>query len=171
MAKTARDARRHIRELSQFFADVKFVTEQAVDDFLKQHQQKVYLKQSLKRLETRRFLIRREDAVYPTKSGSMFFRKQKLLADKKSITKNWDGKWRLISFDVPVGDDKKRYQLRSLLKEFDFYQLHKSVWVCPNQLAENFWKLIIDSDLDKYCKVMTVDIIEGDEGLIKHFKL
>lgn len=86
-------------------------------------------------------------------------------------TKKWDGKWRLVSFDVPVRSDEKRQQLRYFLKRFGFHQLQKSVYVCPSHMSEEFWKLIVEYDLEGYCKVMLVEIIEGDEELRRIFKL
>ncbi len=171
MAKTARDARRHIREWSNFFAGVQKITESEINSFLENHKRKVLLKQSLKRLKARGFLLDKGDHLIPTKKGLIFFRKQNLLVRYKNSSQKWDGKWRLISFDVPVNEDIKRSRLRGLLKEFDFYQLHKSVWVSPYKLAEEFWKLLFDQELDKYCKMMTVEIIEGGEEMKNYFHL
>lgn len=45
--------------------------------------------------------------------------------------KNWDGKWRLILFDVAELKKIHREALRGKLKELGFYPLQKSVWVTP----------------------------------------
>ena len=171
MAKTARDARRHIREWSRFFAAVRSATLEDIDSFLKRRKRKVYLKQSLKRLKVRGFLLEKNNSLIPTKKGLNLFRKQNLLVRYGELPQKWDGKWRLISFDVPVNEGGKRFQLRSLLKEFDFYQLQKSVWVSPHKLIDEFWRLLVDSELDKYCKMMIVENIEGGEELKHHFRL
>lgn len=171
MAKTSRDAWRHTREWSEFFADIQRASESAIDAFVKKHQKKVYLKQSLKRLKSRGFLMEKNKDLIPTRKGFVFFHRQNLLNKYQKPPKEWDSKWRLISFDVPVKEEAKRQQLRNLLKEFDFYQLHKSVWVSPHKLAEQFWRLLVDYELGKYCKMMTVEIIEGGEELKHHFRL
>lgn len=171
MAKTLRDAWRHTREWSNFFSDIQRASKSEIDLFLKKHQRKIYLKQSLKRLRSRGFLKEKDKNLVPTRKGLIFFHKQKLLSDYQKQPQKWDGKWRLISFDVPVREEAKRQQLRNFLKEFNFFQLHKSVWVSPYKLAEEFWKLLIDYELDKYCKMMTVEIIEGGEELKKRFHL
>ena len=137
--------------------------------FLKNREKKNYLKQSLRRLEKRGFLLRKENKFSPTPEGLRFFSKLKLLDSNKQVLKKWDGKWRLISFDVPVADDRKRYFLRNLLRNFNFHKLQKSVWICPNQLATDFWKILVDYELDKYCKAMVVEVVEGDEELKAYF--
>ncbi|KKW14457.1 MAG: repressor in the phenylacetic acid catabolism [Candidatus Jorgensenbacteria bacterium GW2011_GWB1_50_10] len=169
MAKTSKDARRHIREWSNFFSDLKSATDEEIEKFLRSREKKNYLKQSLQRLEKRGFLLKKENKFFPTPKGLRFFSKLNLLDRNKQALKKWDGKWRLISFDVPVVDDKKRYLLRGLLHEFNFYKLQKSVWICPNQLAADFWNFLVDYELDKYCKVMVVEVIEGDDELKAYF--
>ena len=168
MAKTSRDAWRHAREWSSLFADLKSLANSEIEAFLKQQKKKKYLKQSLRRLKERGFLLEKSNSLVVTKNGLKFFRKQNLLARSNELPSKWDGKWRLISFDVPVKNEAERQQLRSFLKEFNFFQLHKSVWVSPYKLAEDFWQLLIDYELNEYCKMMTVEIIEGGEEM-KHF--
>lgn len=173
MAKTSKDAYRHIREWGEFFSEFKWISEKIIDEFITEHKRKQYLKQSLKRLISRGFIQKRDNKLNLTLEGLKFFRKRGLPPSIKTskAKQNWDGRWRLISFDVPGDYNQERDRLRSILKAFDFYLLHKSVWVCPNFLAEDFWRLIVKERLDKYCKVMMVEIIEGDEELKKHFNL
>ena len=45
--------------------------------------------------------------------------------------KKWDGKWRLLIFDIRDKHKIKREALRGKLKELGFYKLQKSVWACP----------------------------------------
>lgn len=43
----------------------------------------------------------------------------------------WDGKWRIVMFDVPESRRRVRDQLRRLLQEAGLKRLHDSVWVHP----------------------------------------
>ena len=45
--------------------------------------------------------------------------------------KRWDGKWRIIIFDVPEKIRGKRDLLRKELAAFGFTQLQRSVWAYP----------------------------------------
>jgi len=49
---------------------------------------------------------------------------EKMFAKAKvSVIKEWDGKWRMIVFDIPDGASEKRDQLRWLLKRHGFIKL------------------------------------------------
>ena len=43
----------------------------------------------------------------------------------------WDKKWRIVIFDIPENRKAARDALRFKIKELKFYQLQKSVFVCP----------------------------------------
>ncbi|OHA09179.1 MAG: hypothetical protein A3B37_01395 [Candidatus Sungbacteria bacterium RIFCSPLOWO2_01_FULL_59_16] len=45
--------------------------------------------------------------------------------------KRWDGKWRLIAFDIPEKKKLARDALRRKLKELGFLQAQRSVWIHP----------------------------------------
>ncbi|OGE86072.1 MAG: CRISPR-associated endonuclease Cas2 [Candidatus Doudnabacteria bacterium RIFCSPHIGHO2_02_FULL_46_11] len=45
--------------------------------------------------------------------------------------KKWDGSWRLITFDIPEEERKKRDSFRYLLKGLGLGQVQQSVWVYP----------------------------------------
>jgi len=43
----------------------------------------------------------------------------------------WDGKWRMVFFDIPEKNRRSRDALRSKLKNLGFYELQKSVFIYP----------------------------------------
>lgn len=45
--------------------------------------------------------------------------------------KRWDGKWRVVIFDIPEKRKKAREAFRYMLKRIEFYRLQKSVFVSP----------------------------------------
>ena len=53
--------------------------------------------------------------------------------------KNWDGKWRLVLYDVSNNRRVLRDLFREMLKSLGFYQLQESVWIypypCENQIS------------------------------------
>lgn len=171
MAKTSRDAYRHMRALGDFFSDFNRASDAAVEEFIKRSRQRKYLRQSLKRLEARGFVVRRGGGVTPSRRGWEFFKKIILREEIKAARGKWDGKWRLIAFDVPVAESGARYRLYTLLATFGFVALQRSVWISPNPQGELFWKMVVMEDLDKFCKAMVVEHIEGDEELKARFKL
>ncbi len=116
----------------------------------------------------RGFIKQEKGKLIVTKTGFNFFNPD---AEKYLNRKNWDGKWYLISFDIPVKFNVKRDRLRRVLKAYNFYPLQKSVWVGPNKFGKDIWKFLVNEELDMYSKIMIVDVIEGDEELKKHFRL
>ncbi len=56
--------------------------------------------------------------------------------------KRWDGKWRLVSFDIPEEEHKARRELRQELKKLGFGRMHRSVWISPHNVLEKVEKLL-----------------------------
>ena len=48
----------------------------------------------------------------------------------------WDGQWRLVVFDVPLGQDNQRKRLLRYLHARHFGYLQKSLWISPDPLEE-----------------------------------
>src|SRR3990170_3907407 len=91
---------------------------------------------TLRRLEKKRLVKIREKngkhTIELTKEGKQKF--QNIQIEDLQIVKppHWDGKWRIVIFDIPEEALRSaRGILRAKLKEWDFYPLQKSVWVCP----------------------------------------
>jgi len=48
----------------------------------------------------------------------------------------WDGRWRLVLFDVPTGQNAQRERLRRYLRDKGFGYLQNSVWISPDPLVQ-----------------------------------
>jgi len=51
-------------------------------------------------------------------------------------SRTWDGRWRLVVFDVPTTQNAQRKRLQRYLKEKNFGFLQQSVWITPDALEE-----------------------------------
>jgi phenylacetic acid degradation operon negative regulatory protein len=51
-------------------------------------------------------------------------------------SREWDGRWRLVLFDVPTTQNTHRTRLRRYLRDKGFGYLQKSVWITPDPLEE-----------------------------------
>lgn len=83
----------------------------------------------------------------------------------------WDGKWRLVIFDIPESARHLRNQLRKLLKQNNFARLQASVFISPyamNREALNFLAL---SGLMDFVRILRVDEMDDDAKLRKKFGL
>jgi phenylacetic acid degradation operon negative regulatory protein len=59
----------------------------------------------------------------------------------------WDGRWRMVLFDVPVARDSHRKRLRRYLHDRGFGCLQGSVWVTPDPLEEEK-KILVGAKVD-----------------------
>lgn len=50
--------------------------------------------------------------------------------------RQWDGLWRLVLFDVPMGQNAERERLRRYLRSNGFGYLQNSVWITPDLLDQ-----------------------------------
>ena len=83
----------------------------------------------------------------------------------------WDGKWRVIMFDVPERFRKRRDFLRVELNIYGFMQLQKSVWVTPYKVADDFTEVIENLGMEKYINFAVVETWYNDSDLRKMFQI
>ena len=83
----------------------------------------------------------------------------------------WDGKWRLIMWDIPEKYSKERDNIRNLVRGLEFYQLQESAYVTPYILPQSAVDYLRDSKLMKYVRFLRVERFENDKFLKRHFKL
>ncbi len=93
-----------------------------------------------------------------------------LKAEVKS-TGQWDGKWRLVIFDIPEDCRDKRNQLRRLLKVNGFKKIQASVFINPFPFNREAISYLKKSGLFDYIRIMRVDEMDDDAGLKKAFNL
>lgn len=53
---------------------------------------------------------------------------------EREWARSWDGRWRMLLFDIPVSRNTERNRLRRYLKNHYFGCLQGSVWVTPNPM-------------------------------------
>jgi DNA-binding transcriptional regulator PaaX len=107
-----------------------------------------------------------------TKDGKRVFRQ--LQIEKLHIPKppQWDGKWRLVIFDIPEdGFRLARSIFRAKLKEWEFYLLQKSVWVCPWPCEKEIQILSKLYGIERYVDLIVAEKIANDGKIRKHFSL
>lgn len=90
------------------------------------------------------------------------------LRDKKE---KWDGKWRMIAFDVPEKYKRERDALRQKLKNIGFRELQKSIFVTPVNCAKEMMAFIEFYELKKYVRFAVLESIDNENVLSKVFKV
>ncbi|SRR3989339_461241 len=98
-----------------------------------------------------------------------------LLEDLKiGVPKKWDGKWRVLIFDIPTKPkiyNQAREALRGKIKELGFYQIQKSVWVFPYECEDELLFIAEIFGVQKYIEILTVEELLNGRKLKQIFKL
>ncbi len=91
----------------------------------------------------------------------------------RSISKprRWDGKYRLIIFDIKEWKRGVRDDLRDWLKNLGFLPLQRSVWVHPYECREILVLLKAHFKIGREVLYITADEVENDRWLRQEFGL
>lgn len=86
--------------------------------------------------------------------------------------KKWDGKWRMVIFDISQLKKLYRDSFRGKLKELGFLPLQKSIWVHPFECKDEIELLRKFFGLsEKEMRLIVAQHIGNDDWLRKIFKL
>lgn len=96
----------------------------------------------------------------------------RVLEMQSSRPAKWDGKWRVILFDVPTSERIKRDAFRKLIKRLGAMMIQKSVWVYPFDCSGHIALLKSFFELDgDQVKLLLTDSIGNDRAMQKHFRI
>lgn len=138
---------------------------------------------AIARLKRRRMISRTKDRQYELTPAGEYsalkavVRKEVTDAERKTIIEEkmqntrWDGKWRIVLFDVPESKRPIRDYLRGVLKRIGFKEFQRSMWVWPHKLPAFLTKLLSDEQMRKYTRAITTYDIDYDEDLRRSFRL
>lgn len=120
----------------------------------------------------RQGLLRREGRYLRlTARGDQVLRTLLLRDYRSSKPPRWDGKWRIIIFDIPEYRVGLRKKVRSTLVGIGFARLQDSVWVYPYDCEDLVTLLKADFKVGKDILYLIVDTIENDRELRRYFDL
>jgi len=83
--------------------------------------------------------------------------------------KNWDGKWRIVLFDIPEKDRNFRDILREHLRALQFFKLQHSVFVSPYPFEKPILELISLYSAEAFVRVVTAIKIDNEAKIKRHF--
>jgi len=85
--------------------------------------------------------------------------------------KKWDGKWRIVIFDIKEFRKRDRDKLRRILKGAGFYHLQDSAWVYPYDFEDKLILIKSYMKIGKDVLYIIADKIENDKYLREYFQL
>jgi len=92
---------------------------------------------------------------------------------KKDIgrPRKWDGRYRVVAFDISERFKLQRDALRRSMLSLGFLRLQNSMWVFPHDCEELIVLIKSELHLGKNVIYMIVDEIDNDDWIRRHFKL
>ena len=85
--------------------------------------------------------------------------------------KRWDGRWRVVLFDIPERRRRVRNQLRRFMQEFGFMRLQDSAWIYPYDCEDIIALAKASFRIGADALYMIVEQLERDKHLREHFGL
>lgn len=107
-----------------------------------------------------------------TEKGKKRVLRSKRIELKFEKPNSWDGKWRMVMFDIPEPNRSGRDLIRSQLYKFGFLRIQKSVFIFPydcQDLIESLRGYFKLSEGELY--IFETKVIEGEKKLLKYFNL
>ena len=131
------------------------------------------IKRSRDKLIDKGLLENKNNQLKITRHGKRYLLKCSSLRENKELNKKkkWDGKWRVLIFDIPETKRFDRDSVRYALVSIGFMRLQDSVWVYPYNCEDLISLLRADTETEGEVLYMIVEAIENDEPIKKYFGL
>lgn len=132
------------------------------------------LKRNLKRLRDQKDveIVEKggEELIKLTQKGHVKYLKFKL--EELSLKgRKWDGKWRIVIYDIAKFKKNQVSAFRNILKYINFFQLQKSVYLTPYQCDEQILYLREYFGIGEEVLILRADKIENEDLYRQYFGL
>ena len=87
------------------------------------------------------------------------------------VPSKWDGKWRMVCFDIPESHKSARRFLRDNLKQLGFWHLQKSVYFFPYDSLSVIQQIVDHFAIARFVTFGVVESLENSSNLERHFSL
>ncbi|HEY4474135.1 MAG TPA: hypothetical protein VI957_03160 [Candidatus Paceibacterota bacterium] len=137
--------------------------------FIPSPRQKTSLTIARDRLLRKGFIERKEGMLRITARGERELRMLDSGSYRLKKPRHWDGRWRILIFDIPERRKSLRDKLRLTLLSVGFVRLQDSVWLYPYDCEDFVVLLKSDFKIGKDMLYLIVDALEGDQRYRKLF--
>jgi len=83
----------------------------------------------------------------------------------------WDGRWRVLMFDIPEKKKFLREKIRTVLRSFGFHRLQDSVWIYPYECQEVLELLRTRYQMRHEALYGRLESIDNDRWLKEQYQL
>lgn len=78
----------------------------------------------------------------------------------------WDGKWRIISYEIPEAKREIRDRLRREMQGWGLGPWHRSFWLTPHPIIDNLKNLVSGKEEEKYLQAFESEHSFGDREIL-----
>ncbi len=78
----------------------------------------------------------------------------------------WDGKWRVLSYEIPEKKRELRDKLRRQVAGWGLGPWHRSFWLTPHPIISNLQELIFGKEEETYIQAFEADHVFGDREIL-----
>lgn len=82
------------------------------------------------------------------------------------IKDTWDGKWRILSYEIPEKKRELRDKLRREVSGWGLGPWHRSFWLTPHPITENLKKLVSQKEEEQYIQAFESEHVFGDKNIL-----
>jgi phenylacetic acid degradation operon negative regulatory protein len=82
------------------------------------------------------------------------------------LKEEWDGRWRIISYEIPESKREIRDRLRREMKGWGLGPWHRSFWMTPHPIVSNLRDLVFGREEEKYVQAFESTHVFGDMNLL-----
>ncbi len=78
----------------------------------------------------------------------------------------WDGKWRILSYEIPEKKRDLRDRLRREVAGWGLGPWHRSFWLTPHPIIENLRQLVLGKEEEKFVQAFESDHVFGERTVL-----
>ncbi|MDO8498019.1 MAG: PaaX family transcriptional regulator C-terminal domain-containing protein [bacterium] len=82
------------------------------------------------------------------------------------LREKWDGKWRIISYEIPESKRELRDKLRREMQGWGLGPWHRSFWLTPHPIIETLRQLVSQKEEEKYIQAFEADHTFGEREVL-----
>lgn len=113
----------------------------------------------------------KSNTIVVTREGKKIALNFKTDRMKVNPMKKWDGKWRVVTFDVPEKARYVRDGIRSALRRMKFFEYQKSVFVHPFECQNEIEFITEFYEARPWVRFLIAESMDNEFHLLTHFDL
>jgi len=103
-----------------------------------------------------------------TKEGRLYYKRLSVNSIELPKSKNWDGLWSIVTFDIPEKQRINRKHFSKTLSIVGMYNLEKSVFAYPYECRKEIEEIAETFLVSKYIRYIRANYVQNDK-LAKNF--